>query len=98
VVLWSSVQALSPSIVDSNVAKYWRVWSCKSNFWLYLYETAVNRVDVRGGTSRAGEGVKCRDGLGYERTEVDQACHGTKWYYVGQRVGRGVVEFSNEIP
>ena len=48
-----------------------------------------------GGTSRAGEGVESRDGLGDERTEAAQACSGTEWYCVGQRVGRGDVEFSD---
>jgi hypothetical protein len=23
------------------------VWSCKQNFWLHLYDTAVHRADVR---------------------------------------------------
>jgi hypothetical protein len=27
--------------------KYWSDWSCKSNFWLYLYETALHCADVR---------------------------------------------------
>ncbi len=27
--------------------KYWSAWSCKSNFWLHLYETAVHRADIR---------------------------------------------------
>jgi hypothetical protein len=27
--------------------KYWSDWSCKSNFWMYLYEMAVHRADVR---------------------------------------------------
>ena len=27
--------------------KYWSAWSCKSNFWLYLYETTVHHADVR---------------------------------------------------
>ena len=30
--------------------KYWSAWSCKSNFWLHLYETAVHRADVRTNT------------------------------------------------
>src|SRR5437016_8881210 len=29
-----------------RVLKYWSAWSCKSNFWLHLYETAVHRADV----------------------------------------------------
>ena len=48
-------------------------------------------------TSRAGEGVESRDGLGDERTEAAQACSGTEWYCVGQRVGRGGVEILDEI-
>ena len=50
-----------------------------------------------GKTSRAGEGVESRDGLGDERTEAAQAWSGTEWYCIGQRVGRGGVEFSDEI-
>jgi hypothetical protein len=50
-----------------------------------------------GGTSRAGEGVESRDGLGGKRTEEARVCSGTEWYYVGKRVGRESVEFSDEI-
>ncbi len=32
---------------DPACPKYWIAWSCKSNFWLHLYETAVHRADVR---------------------------------------------------
>lgn len=32
---------------DPACPKYWSAWSCKSNFWLHLYETAVHRADVR---------------------------------------------------
>ena len=42
-------------------------------------------------------GVESREGLGDERTEAAQACSWTEWYCVGQRVGRGDVEFSDEI-
>jgi len=49
-----------------------------------------------GRTSRAGEGVESQDGLGDKRTEAAQACSGTEQYYVGQRVDRGGVEFSDE--
>jgi hypothetical protein len=69
-------------------------------FDLHLYETAVHRADVRthtGGTSRAGEGVESRDGLGDKRTEAAEACSGTEWYYVGQRVGHRDIEFSDNI-
>ncbi len=50
-----------------------------------------------GGTSRAGEGVESRDGLGDERTEGAQACSGTEWYCVEKRVGCGGIEYSDEI-
>ena len=50
---------------DPTCPEYWSSWSCKSNFWLHLYETAVHHVDVQthiythiGRTSRAGEGVE----------------------------------------
>lgn len=32
---------------DPVCPKYWSAWSCKSNFWLHLYETDVHRADVR---------------------------------------------------
>ncbi|KAI5863308.1 hypothetical protein GGS23DRAFT_566343 [Durotheca rogersii] len=32
---------------DPACPKYWSSWSCKSNFWLHLYETDVHRADVR---------------------------------------------------
>jgi len=65
---------------DPACPKYWGAWSCKFNFWLHLYETAVHRADIRihtGGTSRAGEGVESRSGLGDERTEGGFKCNTT---------------------
>ena len=32
---------------DPACHKCWSAWSCKSNFWLHRYETAVHRADVR---------------------------------------------------
>ena len=32
---------------DPACPKYWTSWSCKTNFWLHLYETAVHSSDVR---------------------------------------------------
>lgn len=32
---------------DPACPKYWNAWSCKSNFWLHLYETDVHRADER---------------------------------------------------
>ena len=32
---------------DPACPKYWSAWSCKSNFWLHLYKTAVHRADAR---------------------------------------------------
>jgi hypothetical protein len=34
---------------DSACPKYWNAWSCKSNFWLHLYETAVHYGYARVG-------------------------------------------------
>lgn len=68
---------------------------------LHLYETAGTPRECTdthtGGTSRAGEGVESQDGLGEKRTEGAQACSGTEWYCVEQRVGCGGIEFSDEI-
>ena len=65
---------------DPACPKYWSAWPCKSNSWLHLYETAVHRADVRthtqGRTSRAGEGVESRDGLGDERAEEPKPAPG----------------------
>ncbi len=48
---------------------------------------------THGWTSRAaGEEVDSRDGLGDKRTEGAQACSGTEWYCVEQRVGCGGVD------
>jgi len=32
---------------DPACPKCWSAWSCKSNFWLHLYETAVHYADIR---------------------------------------------------
>ena len=45
---------------DPACPKYWVAWSCKSNFWLHLYETAVHRADVRTHT-RVGRRELARD-------------------------------------
>jgi len=37
---------------DLAYPKYWSAWSCKSNFWLHVYKTAVHRADVRTHTCR----------------------------------------------
>lgn len=32
---------------DPACPRYWGAWTCKSNFWLHLYETSVHRADLR---------------------------------------------------
>ncbi|GAW19312.1 hypothetical protein ANO14919_087980 [Xylariales sp. No.14919] len=32
---------------DPACPKYWSAWSCKSNFWVHLFETDVHRADLR---------------------------------------------------
>ena len=47
-----------------------------------------------GGTSRAGEGVVSRDGLGDERTEAAEACSGTE-DSICYRLVRKIVTFGD---
>ncbi|TRX96528.1 hypothetical protein FHL15_002800 [Xylaria flabelliformis] len=67
---------------DPTCPQYWSAWSCKSNFWLHLFETEVHRADLRTHTrvGRRNLAREWRVKTDWEMTEPKQpkpTSHGT---------------------